>query len=234
MEQDREAYKEALQMRAKLMTKVCELMKGVPKIQDDDKNSHSGYKFVSYKRMNQYLLKKLPELGLLLVPSVTSVEEREISGGKGTRSIVHMTFDLFDTETGFSAEYRWVSADQDFGGKSVSQAQTEGVKRFWFKLLNVHGKGEAKHDDTEIDPDSRTVNNDYKQTRNPPPPPANGENRDRIDHMLQALRGKNLNEKQVEMLTSFAKQFHERGTLSTKQTQILTDIHNQVILGKGR
>lgn len=236
--------------RAKLFSKICALIKGArAALVDDDMNNSSGYKFVSYKQLNIYLGKAQSDLGIVMMPSVKSVTEERVTENykmwnkyekkhedktrTWIRSEVHMTMELIDVETGFSVSYPWISCDQDYGGKSVSKAQTEAVKRFWFKILNVHGKG--VEDD---DPDSTTTDTPEKpQQYNHTPKPDNvsgyaaqGYNSDSsFESIFQCLRDNysSLSTKERDRIISIKRDFESSGSMSEKQMEYITRLANK-------
>jgi len=153
------------ELRAKLGKKLAEISKLIGKMAQDGKNTHSGYKFISYEAVAGELRSAMASVGISIIPSIVEYKEQEIKNNKGTqfvKTIVKMVFCIIDNETGYSETATWFGSDQDSGGKSFAQAITEGQKRFQMKLFNISSKG-------DIDPDSKTteVNLDPVPKRTP-------------------------------------------------------------------
>jgi len=148
--------------KAKLYTKVNAIAKELGAIKEDGKNDFDHYVFITYQQVNALLRSLLPKHKLALVPQVEQCSENEIatSGGKpAMRSIVKMSFELVDLETGYSETRIFFGGDQDTKGKSLGQAITECQKRFEMKLFHVSS--------SEADPDSKSVEHGSKEKKMP-------------------------------------------------------------------
>jgi len=140
-------------MSKSIAKKISQICGNINKIEQDGKNAHSGYQYISYEQLNAVLRPQLAHHGLAFYPDITSYEERDYTstGGKTTiRTVVKGSIVIVDSETGERESFGFVGADQDTGGKSMSQAITEGIKRAMFKLFFVSSK-------SDIDPDSKTT-----------------------------------------------------------------------------
>lgn len=146
-----------MELRMKLATKVETMAQAIGALAKDGENTHSKFSFIS----NEQAITAIRNFGLENKLSVSPLdvveyEERESSssGGKQViRSIVKMSFDLVDLETGYSEVRYFVGADQDTGGKSMAQAITACSKYFLFKLFKITSKDEQ-------DPDANTTGAD--------------------------------------------------------------------------
>ena len=130
-------------LKARLHTKINEVVKRLGAIQEDGKNIKQNFGFISYQKMNAELRKVLPDVGLAISPEVNSYEEHDYQNDKGNifiRTVVVMDFEIVDTETGYSETSRFSGGEQDYGGKSLGQAITECQKRFEFKKFHVSSK----------------------------------------------------------------------------------------------
>jgi len=130
-------------LKAKLHTKINEVVKRLGAIQEDGKNTAQNFGFISYQKMNAELRKVLPDVGLAISSEVNSYEERDYQNSNGNifiRTVVVMDFEIVDTETGYSETSKFAGGEQDYGGKSLGQAITECQKRFEFKKFHVSSK----------------------------------------------------------------------------------------------
>ena len=139
--------------KKKLGLKIVNIMSHMGGVQEDGHNKFSNYNYISADQLVSILRVKLPQEGLAILPEVekfTEVPRINDNGKESIRTIVEMSFEIIDLETGFSIKKRWKDADQDTGGKSFGQAVTQCTKRFYLKLFNVSSKA-------DIDPDSKTT-----------------------------------------------------------------------------
>jgi len=138
---------------AKLAEKIALISSELGKIEMDGYNDHSRYGFISHEQITVNLRNLLLKHKVTIFPDVVDFDEVSSISQKGKETIrtkVKMEFTIVDTETGFSTCRKFSGADQDTGGKSMSQAITEAVKRFELKLFHISSKD-------DIDPDSKTT-----------------------------------------------------------------------------
>ena len=139
-------------------TKIALICKEMGAMSKDGENKEfgKGYKFIGYEAMEAKLRSLLAKHNLAIIPRMTDYEDKELennNGKKYIRSIVKGTMLIIDGDTGSSVEGAFIGGDQDYGGKSMGQAITEGTKRFYFKLFHVSDKSDK-------DPDGKTFNGD--------------------------------------------------------------------------
>jgi len=137
---------------AKLARKITVISTELGKIEQDGYNDHSRYKFISHEQITVNLRNLLLKHELAILPQVENFEETVSINQRGKQTIrtaVTLKFTIVDTETGHCVEQFFTGADQDTGGKSMSQAITEAVKRFELKTFHISSKD-------DIDPDSKT------------------------------------------------------------------------------
>ena len=122
------------------------------------------YDFISYEHFYAVLRPLLAKHKLACIPSITGYDEviqnQKVSKEyKGTTTVYEKQCIrtrligkvlIVCGETGDSIEFGWTSADQDYGGKSMAQAETEFDKRALMKVFKVSSKG-------DVDPDTKTV-----------------------------------------------------------------------------
>ncbi|MBE6370813.1 MAG: hypothetical protein E7055_01900 [Lentisphaerae bacterium] len=127
-------------LRAALAKKVLTVQSELGTLYKDGINQKQGYSFVSYELVNARLREVLPRLGLVIMPAITRVQERDITGANGrmtTRTLIEGTLTLVDCDTGFSIAIPCAGAENDTAGKSLGKAFTEMVKRAEMKLFHV-------------------------------------------------------------------------------------------------
>lgn len=140
-------------MSKSIATKISAICGEIGGLEKDGKNKDSNYGFISYEHLNAVLRPLLMKHKLAMIPSFEECVESEViskSGGKGVRTIVKGKMTLMCGETGDVFTTAIMGADQDYGGKSMSQAETEAHKRFILKTFFV-----SSHDD--VDPDGKTT-----------------------------------------------------------------------------
>ena len=127
------------EMRAALAKKILTVQSELGTLYKDGVNSKQNYAFVSYELMNARLRDVLPRIGLVIIPAITRVQERDVQGRSGivTRTLIEGTLTLVDCDTGYSMAIPIAGADNDSAGKSLGKAFTEMVKRAEMKLFHV-------------------------------------------------------------------------------------------------
>jgi hypothetical protein len=126
-------------LRAALAKKILTVQSELGTLYKDGVNSKQNYAFVSYELMNARLRDVLPRIGLVIIPAITRVQERDVQGRSGivTRTLIEGTLTLVDCDTGFAMSLQIAGADNDTAGKSLGKAFTEMVKRAEMKLFHV-------------------------------------------------------------------------------------------------
>jgi len=124
--------------------KISKLQAEIGSLKVDGKNTFSKWEFISSNQLKSHLNSLLPSVGLICIPQVIDHEEsifKTKKGDENTRTIVTMSFEIMDTETGYSYKSEFRGADSD-NSKSYAQATTDCFKRFWFNLLCIAEKKE--------------------------------------------------------------------------------------------
>jgi hypothetical protein len=145
-----------LQYRAKLAAKLAKITEKIGPLVKDGTATMPGssFKFTSYEALNSHLRTLLPENKVQVIPSAESVVDSYLDGKEGKkfhRSVVTMKFLIIDTETGFAEERTFIGGSNDNGDKSIGKAETEAVKRFFFKLFHVSQYADRDPDETPGD-----------------------------------------------------------------------------------
>ena len=126
-------------LRAALAKKILTVQSDLGTLYKDGVNEKQRYAFVSYELMNARLRDVLPRIGLVIIPAITRVQERDVQGRNGlvTRTLIEGTLTLVDCDTGFAMSQPIAGADNDTAGKSLGKAFTGMVKRAEMKLFHV-------------------------------------------------------------------------------------------------
>jgi hypothetical protein len=141
-----------MQNRAQLSAKIEKLARDIGAMQKDGRNKFSSYDYISNEQLTTVLRERLHGAGIGIVSDVIDYDERESVNDKGKqviRSVVRMSFEITDHETGYREMHTFAGAEQDTGGKSFQQAITQCCKYFHFKLLKITSMEEK-------DPDQHT------------------------------------------------------------------------------
>lgn len=165
---DELTLKEMMAFKAKLHTKINEVVTRLGAIHEDGKNIKHAFGFISYQKMNAELRKVLPIVKLSISPALDSYEERDYQNANGNvfiRTVATMIFEVVDTETGYSEFSKFGGGEQDYGGKSLGQAITECQKRFEFKKFHVSSK------DPDPDEDPKPIAGKKEEAKSEPSKP---------------------------------------------------------------
>jgi len=115
------------------------------------------YNYITHDDIASKLQEALIEQGVMIVPQIMAIEQREVeskSGTKGTHTILDMLFTITDGKS--SMEVPWRSEAMDYQDKSIGKAVTYGKKYFVINLFQI-ATGDPKDDS-----DSSTVENIVK------------------------------------------------------------------------
>jgi hypothetical protein len=95
----------------------------------------------------------LPKVGLGIVPEIESVERTFSTNGNKTvcNSLVKMSFELIDQETGEKITKVFYGEANDTTDKATAKAITECQKRFEFKLFHVSSFEDKDNDANHIE-----------------------------------------------------------------------------------
>ena len=142
-----------------VISKLAKITGEIKAVSKDGKNSFSNYDYISYEQLNSIVRPLLSLNNIVIAPNITEYQEHYTVNDKNkevVRSIVKGTIKVVCGDTGEVFEFGMMGADQDTGGKSMSQAVTEFEKRALFKLFKVSSKA-------DVDPDSKTVESSHRK-----------------------------------------------------------------------
>lgn len=144
-----------------LAEKLLEMQKAVDQIIKDGQNTSDKYDFASDENVLGKFRPLMDELGLLLIPKVTSANIREGTTRSGTARYLTelgLTMTWVDIDSGEELDVPWYAQGVDLAGeKGVGKALTYGEKYFLLKFFHIP----TKRDDPDNDP--RGTNGEKKQ-----------------------------------------------------------------------
>lgn len=117
----------------KLYAKLAEVVAEVGYVGKDGKNEFQNYRYTSAEALLATIRGPLSQRGVVLMPSLTALSEREYTTSKGKASIIttaHVRFTLVDGESGQSHECDWAGQGDDPADKGLGKAYTNAIKTF--------------------------------------------------------------------------------------------------------
>lgn len=119
-----------------LFQKLLEVRQTVDGLKKENRNDHYKFDYVSSTQVLLAVRDKMNELGLLLVPTVTSANVN--MGGKQLLTELHITYTWIDVENPEDKlEIPWYAQGVDSGEKGPGKAYTYGEKYFLLKFFNI-------------------------------------------------------------------------------------------------
>jgi len=154
---------------AKLAAKLCRVMAGISHIPKRGHNDFFNYDYATDADVADAVRKALVAEGVVLIPSIEDVREREVVTRRNQKEIVTtvmMAFTFIDAEHGGSLTFRMSGAGQDGGDKGIMKAITAATKYAALKSLCL-----PTGDDPEAEADDRARDDTPTPPRAPSPPP---------------------------------------------------------------
>lgn len=144
-----------------LLSKLREVAAAVGEIPKDARNEFHKYDYASIEGVVRATRLELLKRGVLIVPGIDHIEERERQTNQGlsTVSTAHLIFTVYDTDSGEAIVVPWAGRGDDPADKGLSKAISDARKTFILSLLNL-----ARGEDTEAD--HATDTRSYGQTPN--------------------------------------------------------------------
>lgn len=135
--------------------RIAAAMLEAKKVTKSSRNTSQNYNFASAETILDATREALLKRAIVLLPSVTGVEEHEIesnSGTAGTRVVLDMKFTFLGHGDGEKWECSWKGEGQDYGDKAYGKAYTNALKTFIRSAWLLP----TEHDDPEgSDPGTR-------------------------------------------------------------------------------
>lgn len=117
----------------KLYAKLAEVIDEVGYVAKDGKNDFQNYKYTSAEALLAAIRGPLSKRGVVVMPSLTAISEREYTTSKGKASILttaHVQFTLVDSESGQQHVCEWAGQGDDPADKGLGKAYTNAIKTF--------------------------------------------------------------------------------------------------------
>jgi hypothetical protein len=141
----------------KLAGKLVKVMAAIGHIPKRGRNDFFNYDYATDADVADAVRKALITEGVLLIPSIEDVREREVLTRKNQKEIVTlvtMEFAFIDGETGQMLKFKMAGSGQDGGDKGVLKAITAATKYAALKSLCLPTGDDPEADD---DPHTRTA-----------------------------------------------------------------------------
>jgi ERF superfamily len=136
----------------KLAAKLVKVMAAIHTIPKRGRNEFFNYQYATEADVADAVRKALVAEGVILIPSIEDVREREVVTRKQQKEIVTtvtMTFTFIDGEHGGSLTFRMSGAGQDGGDKGIMKAISACVKYAALKSLCLPTGDDPEADDDE-------------------------------------------------------------------------------------
>jgi hypothetical protein len=161
-----------------LAQKLCEVMLEVEGLHKDGTNEFHRYKFASAENVFGALRGPLASRGVLLLPAITAVRERDfktLRGKDSTLTTIDLLMTFRDAATGEEIICSWAGAGDDPADKGLYKAMTGGVRTYLRDTFLL-----PQGDDPELDrrTDERAAGR--QEARAAPPPELTKEQTDRM------------------------------------------------------
>lgn len=132
--------------RKALMVKLGRARKAVQPIEKSGHNKDEGFDFVEAVKVTEEANRVLATRGILILPSVEASRSDFLTGGVLTK--VKVTYEIVDTDTGYSFEKKGIGHGFDKqGDRAIYKATTGAAKYFLAGLLSIPFVGrDPEHD----------------------------------------------------------------------------------------
>lgn len=151
-----------------LYSKLAEVVAEVGYVAKDGKNDFQNYRYTSAEALLAAVRGPLSQRGVVLMPSLVDIGEREYTTSKGKASIIttaRVRFTLVDGETGEKHECEWAGQGDDPADKGLGKAYTNAIKTFLREQFLI-----PTGDDPEADSSTDSRAADRSPSRAPAPP----------------------------------------------------------------
>jgi ERF superfamily len=135
---------------AKLATKLVRVMGAIGHIPKRGRNDFFGYDYATEADVADAVRTALVAEGVVMIPSITDVREREVLTRKNQKEIVTtVTLDVtfIDADSGQTFTFQMAGAGQDGGDKGIMKAVTAAVKYAQLKALSLPTGDDPEADD---------------------------------------------------------------------------------------
>lgn len=133
-----------------LYAKLAEVMQEIGYVQKRGRNKYHGYDYVTEADLVDAVREKLAKRNVVVIPSVTSIDERPVTSDKGKHSTittVRVAFTFCDGDSGEMHRAEWAGAGDDPADKGLYKAYTGAVKYFFMKSFLIPTGDDPEADD---------------------------------------------------------------------------------------
>ena len=119
--------------KTSLYAKLAAVTAELGYVTKDGKNEFQGYRYTSAEALLAAVRGPLSAHGIVVMPSLTALGEREYTTSKGKASVIttaRVKFTLVDGETGERHESEWAGQGDDPADKGLGKAYTNAIKTF--------------------------------------------------------------------------------------------------------
>ena len=123
-----------------LYAKLAEVMAEIGYVQKRGRNKFHGYDYVTEADLVDAVREKLAKRNVVVIPSVTAIDERPVTSDKGKHSTittVRVAFTFCDGDSGEMHRAEWAGAGDDPADKGLYKAYTGAVKYFLMKSFLI-------------------------------------------------------------------------------------------------
>jgi hypothetical protein len=162
------------QKPANLVEKLAAVMAAVERVPKNGENKFHGYKYATEADLSDAVRSNLARYGVMLIPSVQSLEWREVETKRGKERIATLHVQFTATDGTSQIAFNVVGEGQDPSDKATYKAMTGAMKYALLKLFLIPTgddpeteEGEAPHVGSRAAPKAEAP-------RQTPPPKKNG------------------------------------------------------------
>jgi hypothetical protein len=140
------------QKPANLVEKLAAVMAAVERVPKNGENKFHGYKYATEADLSDAVRSNLARYGVMLIPSVESLEWREVDTKRGKERIATLRVKFTATDGATEIAFHVIGEGQDPGDKATYKAMTGAMKYALLKLFLIPTgddpeteEGEAPH-----------------------------------------------------------------------------------------
>lgn len=187
-----------------LYAKLAEVMAEIGYVEKRGHNTFHGYRYVTEADLVDAVRDKLAARNVVVLPSLTGIEERPIKTAKGKDSTIttaRVAFTFCDGDTGQTHTAEWAGAGDDPADKGLYKAMTGAAKYFLMKAFLI-----PTGDDPEADAGTDERSSGGQASAPPPPEPKISE--DDARKLYAEAQAANIADDRLALAVSHATQGH--------------------------
>lgn len=132
-----------------LVEKLAAVMAAVERVPKNGENKFHGYKYATEADLSDAVRSNLAKHGVMLVPSVESLEWREVETKRGKERIATLRVKFTATDGATQIEFTVIGEGQDPGDKATYKAMTGAMKYALLKLFLIPTGDDPEREDDE-------------------------------------------------------------------------------------